>query len=294
MQIKWGRAENILNEITSRREEFKQNGTYEGDFTEKSSVIYFNRNPSNFKNYIKEIHGLISTTYLVRVTTKQYSKLSKQKVFTRADAYAITIKDNDLLEALEENEYYLDEDFLQSYSNSYEVISYSGISIKIADSDSYQILKLTPNSFNDLFKNYSLGAGASVFCNKLEELPKNLELLKGWNCSIEDLQKALPQLNITKNTITSSQEICKEIKNLSAEIIIKTINSDGDKQKIIFNGIGIYEEPYTAYYFMQTYIIIKLTYIPFAITTGSGRSRGDYSLVLKPIKSFKLSDKSNI
>jgi hypothetical protein len=55
-------------------------------------------------------------------------------------------------------------------------------------------------------------------------------------------------------------------------------------QREIFNGEGLYKEPYSAYFFMQDYEIKKLGIIPYSITTGSGRSKGKYSLVLKPSK----------
>ena len=53
LQLKWGSLETDLIKITSYREYYKQNGTYEGDLDEKSSVIYFNRNPDDntFKKY---------------------------------------------------------------------------------------------------------------------------------------------------------------------------------------------------------------------------------------------------
>ena len=61
-----------------------------------------------------------------------------------------------------------------------------------------------------------------------------------------------------------------------------------DKNKIIqeikdgFNGKDIYDEPYSAFFFMQNNIIKVLGYMPYSVTTGSGRSHGDYSIVLKP------------
>ena len=50
----------------------------------------------------------------------------------------------------------------------------------------------------------------------------------------------------------------------------------------IFKGIGNFDEPYTATYLYEHGELKENYYIPFKITTGSGRSRGDYTIVLKP------------
>jgi uncharacterized protein YukE len=77
--------------------------------------------------------------------------------------------------------------------------------------------------------------------------------------------------------------LSKNIKNYSCKEIDRLINDSDDMKKKIFNGIGLYEEPYTAMYFYHGGNICKLTTIPFNVTTGSGRSKGDYTIVLKPL-----------
>ena len=47
-------------------------------------------------------------------------------------------------------------------------------------------------------------------------------------------------------------------------------------------GIGNFDEPYTAKYLIENDKIKKNHYLPFTITTGSGRSKGKYTIVLKP------------
>lgn len=149
VQIKWGTLEDSLLEITSRRTDYQQTGTYEGDMSEKASVITFNRNPNApiFRDYLSFIHKKPDNVLLIRVTTKQLSKLSNQKVNTRADAYAIEIVDNRIYDLLEENDYYLDEKILDGYDKYYNCIEKSGISIKKDDSNNFTLIKLTPNSF---------------------------------------------------------------------------------------------------------------------------------------------------
>lgn len=152
-------------------------------------------------------------------------------------------------------------------------------------SESYQLLKLTPNSFKQLFGNYELGCGASLFCLKQGELIKNTKLIDGWHSTVDNMSTYFDLFLVNEDKLTNSIELCKEIKNYSTKKIKEKIDSTPSLQKIIFNGIGIYEEPYSAMFFMQNNELKPLKYIPFAVTTGSGRSHGDYSLVLKPVNS---------
>lgn len=295
LQLKWGSLEEDLTSITSCRENFVQNGTYEGEMDEKASVIYFNRNPEDvvFKQYLADIQSLPEETLLVRVTTNQFSKLSNQKVKTRADAYAIQILDNKIYSVLEENLFYLDETILENYTDCYTFIKESGISIKLHDSQDYTLIKFTPNSFNKVFNSYELGAAASLFCSKLDELPKNKFLIDGWHSSYKKLCLSFANINFSENELYSSVDICKQLKEKSSFLIREKIEESKEIQRLIFNGIGIYEEPYTAFYMLKDNVISGLTYIDYIITTGSGRSKGVYSIILKPKKQavYKISDK---
>lgn len=284
MQFKWGDLKNTLLFITARRSDFKQNGNYIGEISEKASVISFNRNPklSSFSDYVNKINANPDTTLLIRVTTKQMSRLSNQRVNTRADAYAIEVVDNKLWDLLEENDFYLDETILEGYDSCFTKIEGSGISIKKNNSESYTLIKLTPNSFKELFDSYELGYGASVFCKNSLELHFNIPLLDGWRTTIEDLQEYFKTEYITRESLTTSLEICKDLKRKSIELITTSIDNSPRLQSIIFNGKDIYDEPYSAFFFMQNNVITALGKMPYCITTGSGRSHGDYSVVLKP------------
>lgn len=262
-------------------------GTKYGDIAEADFVKEFNQNKSNFKNYLDSLNiANINNVFMVRVTTKQFSKLSNQKVMTRADAYLIQSTDIKIQTILNDNSYYLDEDLINNAN--YNIIPFSGVSIKMSDSTKFQILKLTPDSFNHLFGEFELGAGASIYCLKENELVKNDSVFKGWKTSKENvIQKyanvlpVLKQLNM-KVSLSEQLNIYKQLKNFSNKRISKIIDSSKQLQEIIFNGYHIYEEPYSASYFYKGNSIEKLDYIPFTITTGSGRSRGDFTIVLKP------------
>ena len=284
MQMKWSSLEDILTAITSMRKAYKQRGTEEGNLDEISSVVFFNRDPENsaFAQYLSLIKTSPEKTLLVRVTTKQYSKLSEQKVMTRADAYAIKVLDDRMYDVLEQNEFYLDETILLSYQTYFVFIPYSGISIKLHGSSNYQLLKLTPNSFNKLFDSYELGAAASLFCQNEEELLQNMSVLDGWKTNIEKFKDSFPVFKVNATLLVSSVALCKQLKKYATEQIRELIEGSTLLQKKIFNGIELYDEPYPAYYFMQSNVIKVLKYVEYVITTGSGRSHGDYTIVLKP------------
>lgn len=256
-------------------------GTHEGDIDEIKFVKLFNSNKSLFENYMNQFNAG-DNYWMVRVTTKQLSKLSNQKVFTRADSYLIKTED-DILSLLINNDYYLTEEMLLNNHINYDSIPLSGVSVKMTDSANFQILKVGPHSFSVLFGNYELGAGASLFCLRENELCKNIDLLNGWKTTPEKMADFFN--NITNGDINfhTNQETCKKIKNFSCKHIEDLINQSKDLQEKIFNGKDLYEEPYTAWYFYHGQQIEKLTTIPFSVTTGSGRSHGDYTIVLKPI-----------
>ena len=268
-------------------------GTYCGDDAEKQFVKRFNnnKNDNDFDLYIKNCNvESIDDIYMVRVNTKQYSKLSNQVVMTRADTYLIESKDVVLKQLLFDNDYYLDEKMLFNGHIKYSPVKYSGISVKMSDSDKFQILKLTPDSFKTLFGNYELGAGASVYCLREEEIEKNTDVLKGWKTNKNDFinffSEDLPIVNdLNKDiSIIEQMEIFKAIKELSNNKIKELVDGNKKIQEIVFNGYHIYDEPYSASHFYHGGIITELNYIPFTVTTGSGRSKGTFTIVFKPKK----------
>lgn len=255
-------------------------GTYEGNIEEIKFVSFFNTNKDLFYDYISQFKKY-SNLWMVRVTTKQFSKLSRRKVYTRSDCYLANF-DCDIIPLLIENDYYLSEEILTKSNTHYVKIPNSGISIKMTNSSRFQILKVGPDSFNTLFGSYELGAGASLFCKENNELYKNHDLIKCWESSINEMTTYFDKFTNGDTSFYLDQEICKKIKSFSCKEIKKIIEESPELQKKIFNGIGLYEEPYTAQYFYHGKNIVRLTMIPFSVTTGSGRSKGNYTIVLKP------------
>ena len=255
-------------------------GTHEGEIDEIKFVARFNSDRSHFSDYLCHF-SQFSNLWMVRVTAKQMSKLSGKKVFTRSDCYLASI-DSNIDAILEENDYHLSEKILANNKIAYKQIPLSGISVKMTTSKSFQILKTGPNSFKTLFGSFELGAGASLFCMREDELDKNPDLIEGWKTSIKNMTNFVDEYTSGDNSFYLNHSICKEIKNYSCKEIKRMIEDSVDLQKKVFNGIGLYDEPYTALYFYHGDKIIELSTIPFTVTTGSGRSKGDYTIVLKP------------
>lgn len=258
-------------------------GTSDGNVQEIDFVKTFNKDKYNniFSVFTRNIGYNLDCVYMVRVTSNQFSKLSNKVTKTRSDCYAIYSEDEQITNILQENDYYLNENNIQGLD--YTIIEKSGISIKMIDSNKYQILKTGPNSFKTLFGCYELGAGASLFCMRDDELIKNKDLAAGWNTTLENIKNYFDFVK-DSNDLISNKEICQQIKSLCNDIIAKKINNSLELQQKIFNGYPIYEEPYSAWYLFSHGKLEKLTYIPFTVTTGSGRTHGNYTIVLKPKK----------
>ncbi len=256
-------------------------GTSEGNEQEILFVKEFNKNKALPKFSLLLENKNLENTFMVRVTTNQPSTLSNKITKTRADCYLINCEDKLIQNILKTNNFYLDEGMLKNIK--YNFIEFSGISVKLEDSEKYQILKMGPSSFYKLFDSYELGAGASLFCKKNGELIKNKELLQGWNTTAEKMKNYFSFVN-SENDFFNNKEICSKIKTYCNELITTKINNSEELQKKIFNGYPIYSEPYSAWYLYSNGQITKLSCIPFMVTTGSGRSHGDYTIVLKPNK----------
>ena len=76
------------------------------------------------------------------------------------------------------------------------------------------------------------------------------------------------------------------IKQYSIKKVTKQIKESPDIKKFIFQGIGNFEEPFTVHYLYENDVLRNNCEVPFSITTGSGRHKGTYTIVLKP-KSIK-------
>src|SRR3989339_105544 len=172
----------------------------------------------------------------------------------------------------QKKDYLLEENDLEKIK--FKIIPESGISIKRIDSIKYQILKMSPNTFKKVFGNYELGAGASIYCNE-KELEKNKSVLRGWKTNEQEILSFFKEENLNLDS-------CKRIKTKSNQNIFEMINTIKKISDFVFKGTGNFEEPFLANWFYERGNLSKSEKIPFIITTGSGRSKGVFTLVVKP------------
>jgi hypothetical protein len=257
----------------------KNKGTKEGTAQEIAFVQQLNKKEDSALWQTLSINP--NNHYAIRVTSKKYGKLNDAKVLPKADAF---IAYGDVpLEYLKTKEYFLDEDDVVKFALRPK--EQSGISIKREDSTKYQIMKMSPSTFKKLFGSNILASGASIYCTKEAEFIKNLELLKGWGVKEDEFLSYFNselRLDLTSVADTSAKEALKSIKKFSNTKIAKIINTNKTISDFIFFGIGNFDEPFTAHWLYE-HAKLKPNYIiPFIVTTGSGRSKGDYTIVLKP------------
>tara|TARA_B100000212_G_scaffold297713_1_gene241598 strand:- start:3329 stop:4087 length:759 start_codon:yes stop_codon:yes gene_type:complete len=249
-------------------------GTKEGTEEEKIFCEKFNREELNLENTDLTYSSKI---FAVHSTKHQYSSLSHKKVKPKSDCFLI----KDLGNNFEKNKnFYISESELKF--GTFEYIKNSGISIKNKLSKNYQIHKFGKDSFEKIFKDTKLFIGIIIYCQNDEELFKNNDIYKNTNIAEEEF---LLSFQDCFNESDNKKEKLRKIKRKCIEIIKTNINTDEKVWDVIFSGKGCFEDPFYSTYFFQNNLISKIdknTFPKFSITNGSGRSKGNYTLVIKP------------
>lgn len=262
-------------------------GTKEGTEEEISFVKELNKNKDS--PYWKTFNHPLNkkNLFAIHVTTHKFGKINNANIKPKADVFLAYSEEPVPKGYLQENNFYLCEEDMSKFNLT--PMNHTGISVKRKDSEKYQILKMNPQTFKKVFGTFELGAGASIYCNDPEELYKNTSVLNGWNTDWVKFDKFfsfIKNISLLKNNSaqqTTRLEIAKEIKKYSNQLIEKTINENKLISDFVFQGLGNFEEPFTATWFFELNKLRKASIIPFAITTGSGRSHGDFTIVVKPV-----------
>ncbi|MEK6891164.1 MAG: hypothetical protein AABX03_03415 [Nanoarchaeota archaeon] len=273
---------------------FKENkmnkGTKEGTEEEINFVKKLNRNKDSTYWKILKFSLNKKNLFAVHIVSHKFGKINGSYIKPKADLFIGYCKEPIRESYLKEQDYYLSEKDLEKINLA--PVNHTGISVKRSDSNKYQILKMNPSTFKKIFGNFELGAGASIYCTKIEELSKNASVLNGWNTNWEKFEgyfSNIRRITLLKNESISSKErliIAREVKTYSNYLIGKTINENKNVSNFVFMGIGNFEEPFTATWFFESNKLRKASIVPFVITTGSGRSHGDFTVVVKPTRSI--------
>ena len=78
------------------------------------------------------------------------------------------------------------------------------------------------------------------------------------------------------------QKCLKKIKRYANKEIAKIIRNDKNISNFVFYGIDNFQEPFTAPWLFVHGEFRKNYVMPFSVTTGSGRSKGKCTIVIKP------------
>lgn len=258
-------------------------GTFYGNQTEYdlSKSLNYNQDRSLWKELLVAEDDY-SNNYVVKVDSKQPSKLTGKKVNTKADAYII--KSNIDKNFLLKHDYTLTEKTLEGLD--YKVIDGTGISIKREDSKNYTYQKFTRNSFKSVFENYLeipdyYFAGILLFVTE-KELFKNDKILMDLEINKELFLEYFnnKDLNIIYDNDLNNSVL---IKKFSQEVVKELVEENIKLSDLIFKGKYNFDEPYVANYIYSRGELKKVKAEPFYITTGSGRSKGIYTIIFKPV-----------
>jgi hypothetical protein len=254
-------------------------GTKEGDLEEINIVRKINKD--ELKNFVQHFSS-VKKIYGILVRTKVYSNISKVKAKPKSDVFLTEglIKED----LLEKKDYIIYDDEITSLK--LKIIPKSGLSVKLEDSKNYQIAKITKDSFIKVFTFKELGLGASFYCKNIEELKKNQQLLKIWDCSQKEIINFFQnKINFNINNLFHENENSlisfSKIKTFSNNEIKNIIQKNENISNYIFNGKGIFEDPYCAYWIYESGAIKNNVPYNFSVTTGSARLKNP-TIVIKP------------
>ncbi len=238
-----------------------------------------NFNKYSDKSLLRKMEISENDVLAVHLNSMIYSEYHKKKIYPKSDICLVkNLLNKDLLITedfyLSDNSKLLNDNFNDLY------IPNSGISIKLK-TNKYTIHKMGPTFFNNVFKNSELGAGSSIYCMKIEEINKNEQIYEAWGTSEEEVKSYFN--TIFQQTLNLKKlDDLKRIKSFSNERIKALIKGDDLISDLIFKG-KYCDDPYSANWIYDQKGFRKIdTTEEFKITTGSGRSRGDYTIVIKP------------
>lgn len=215
--------------------------------------------------------------YAIHVISNKFGEVNQGKIPPKADIFVAkgNLDDN----YLQTQDYYLNENDVVKFGLA--SVDKSGISVKLAKSN-YTIIKISPSTFQKIFGSNILGVGASIYSSK--EFEKNPSVLVGWGIELKEFQSFFADLlQIDESKITlDDKKVLGKIKTTSNETIKKRVLESQQISDLVFKGIGNFEEPFTAHWIIENDEVKENYYVPFSVTTGSGRSKGIFTIVLKP------------
>lgn len=282
IQIKYGQMEKDLLSIMQAN--LSDKGKLSGDNAEYDIVRLLNQDKHHqFWDVLKEELKLDNNIsyYLVKLTKNVTSLLNGKKVLPKADV--IVIKAEIDINYLQSKNYELDEENLKDLS--YEIVQDSGISVKRIDSTKYTITKMTIPTFCLYFKNYRdarLLATSILLYQTEGKMHLNQKILMDNQVTRAELETFV-QDNLGINlTSLEDHSLMKQLNDFALLKTKQLIEEDFDLKLAILSGKGVYNSPYFANFTYTEGNLSRFVMPEYIITNGSGRSKGIYTVIIKP------------
>jgi len=288
IQFKYGDMANDLEKYEAKINIPTNYGTREGDIEELNLSKIMNKNQNfPFWSYFKERLEFTDSTfhYLVKVDGKKYSQNAQKKVSCKSDIYIIETQSEIDRNLLLQNEYQLSENLLEKIG-PYKIIPCSGISVKRRNSSSYTITKMSIANFRSAFLPYLKNIDYFIAGIVLYSTERQVHLNK--KIAIDLNMKEYNFTNFFKKNFNIQIESLYDYKSLSIittiskQIIKETIEDNKTLKENIFSGKGWFEDPYYINFVFVNSSFSDDVYIPYHIDNGSGRSKGNYYITIKP------------
>ena len=257
-------------------------GTFFGDLGEFDLTRIMNKqkNSPMWKTLLPSINDY-SNFYLVKVSTNQPSKLSGKKVKTKSDVYAI--KSNIERKYLLSREYVLDESDIKSLT--YVIVPNTGISIKVKNSKNYTYQKFTKASFCKAFSTLDdpeFWMSCLLVYSSEKDRHKNEKIISDLGNDYNTFLNKVKSIIGIEIDFIDNKKFWDDVRKMAQEKICQTIKNDIKLYENIFTGRYWFDSPYHADYIYEKGQLRKNIITTFTITTGSGRSKGKYTIEIKP------------
>lgn len=257
--------------------------TFIGDKEEFDISSRFNKNKGSsvWKMLTNGIDN-IDDIFMVKVSERVISKLSGKKVYPKADAFLVRANLSQTF--LLEHEYELTEKDLKNID--YQPLANTGVSVKINGSKNYTIQKLTYESFIKAFSNILDNAKfiflALLLYSNDSEKYKNYKMMENLHIEQTEFAKYFEE-KIKSNINLEDIHDLSKVRSYAQQYLKMCIKNNEPIYSSLFTGSDWFDEPYVAHFIYLNHELLKNNLVDFTITTGSGRSKGNYSIEIKPV-----------
>ena len=124
--------------------------------------------------------------------------------------------------------------------------------------------------------------GGLVFYSSSKKLELNKTIAEDLNINQCDFVKYFKIHHFATGVDFEDSEFMSSVTTISKKIVIKAIEENEELKKALFTGEGWFKSPYYIDFVLINGELSNDVYMPYYIDNGSGRSKGNYTIILKP------------